>query len=191
MKIRTLTLLVLILLAPATLLADVKFVKVGERIFIISAETPVSIEEITAQFIDLTVGPDPNPDPDDPDKPDPDPVPPDPTIPTDKFDNLGQKVFSWARQFKVPGTREAGVVYKQAAARLKSLDPNTFMSVDESQIFIKSELAKIKLKYDANEQYAKLGQLINNIWRQEMQASANRTRDNIAAFYAAVGNGLR
>lgn len=73
-----------------------------------------------------------------PDVPTPGPDVPTPDIPTDAFDNVGQRVFKVVKG--LPNNLQIRTIYKAASDKLKS-DPT--MTINESSVYIANELLKI------------------------------------------------
>lgn len=81
-------------------------------------------QDLVSKQTKIKVPPLPSPTPDDddddvtptPDDDDDNPAPPDPNVPTDQFDNIGQRVNGWA--LGLPGRRQTAAVFRWAADEL-------------------------------------------------------------------------
>ena len=160
-----------------------QLIEVGTGIYVIStpgshaveinvlAQNPLAWD--TVELI-VTVGDLPAPDPDDPD---PQPTP---DVPTDNFNNLGQRVAAWS--VALPKRDEVGAIYRDSA---------NLLMVDQSQT-INSVGVILTKRLNAIPEYASYDEMTKNVQADLTQRWSIRPmgRVEFAAYYQAIAAGL-
>lgn len=102
---------------------------------------PNSFNRYRAEFTIGTVPPGPNPPGPNPPGPNP---PPNPTIPDDRFDNIGKRLDSWINAIPDANAKTKrfamGVIYNTCAKKMETAE---FKTISESNAYISAEIPKL------------------------------------------------
>jgi len=147
---------------------------------------PDTFKKYTAQFTILgsvPPGPTPTPNP----NPTPVPVPPNP-IPTDRFDNIGQRVSQWVSESVPESVRSKRTELSKLYADIAfGLENATYLTINDSNQFFVAEKAKILTPQAVADGWAVAGSRIGN----DLSSRKLSGRQDIIDYYKAISVGLK
>lgn len=167
--------------------------KVGEHTYLIAAQGQVWVRVVCIDFAkniytdeetEFLIGPAPAPPgPVPPGPTPPGPTPPSPDVPTDAFDNLGQRVAQWTAG--LPNNQQLGSIYLKYANMLRGPE-GVNLTVTEAAAKLKAEISALP---GYTSQYATFTQNLNADLTKRW-STAPFSKGMLGDYWAAVAAGL-